>query len=142
MSGFFFCGMIELPVDHASCRVTYPNSVVLQMITSSASRDRSTAIMASTKAASAAKSREAVASIELSAAAANPSSSAIASGSRPSDEPASAPEPYGETAVRRSKSTMRSTSRSSGWAWASRWWANSTGCAACRWVLPGMIAVG
>ncbi|COX01806.1 Uncharacterised protein [Mycobacterium tuberculosis] len=22
MSGFFFCGMIELPVDHESCNVT------------------------------------------------------------------------------------------------------------------------
>ena len=72
----------------------------------------------------------------------NPSSSAIASGSRPSDEPASAPEPYGDTAARSSKSAIRSTSRSSGCAWASRWCASRIGCADCRCVLPGMIAVG
>ena len=93
MSGFFFWGMIELPVDHESCRVTYPNSVVLQRMMSSASLDRSTAIIARTKAASAAKSRAEVASMELSAAAVNPNSAAIASGSRPSEEPARAPDP-------------------------------------------------
>ena len=64
-----------------------------QMITSSAIRERSTAIMASTNAASAAKSREAVPSIELALDESKPSSAATASGSSPSDEPASAPEP-------------------------------------------------
>ena len=98
--------------------------------------------MANTKAASAAKSRAAVASTELSAAAAKPRSAAIASGSRPNDEPASAPEPYGDTAARLSKSTILSTSRSNGWACASRWCASRIGWADCRWVLPGMMAVG
>src|SRR6478752_4402107 len=109
---------------------------------SSANRDRLTPIMDRTKAASAAKSRAAVASIELSAAASKPSSSAIASGSSPSDDPASAPDPYGDTAARLSKSASRSTSRSSGCACASKWCASSTGWADCRCVLPGMIAVG
>ena len=71
----------------------------------------------------------------------SPSSAATAAGSRPSDEPASAPEPYGETAAARaSQSTQRSTSRSSGHACASRWCASSTGCACCRCVRPGIGA--
>ncbi|SKY79039.1 Uncharacterised protein [Mycobacteroides abscessus subsp. abscessus] len=93
---------------------------MLHRITSSASRERSTAIIAKTNDASAAKSRDDVASIEFSAAAANPRSAAIASGSRPSDEPANAPEPYGDTAVRRSASASLSTSRISGCACARR----------------------
>ncbi|CFE46480.1 Uncharacterised protein [Mycobacterium tuberculosis] len=78
----------------------------------------------------------------MSAAAEKPRSAAIASGSRPSDEPAKAPEPYGDTAARLSKSTMRSRSRSRGWACASRWCASRIGWADCRWVLPGMMALG
>src|SRR5699024_561032 len=96
-SGFFFCGMIDEPVDHASSRVTYPNSAVHQEMTSSDNRDRSTAIIANTNAASAAKSRDAVPSIEFSEEEGNPRSAATASGSSPSDDPASAPDPYGET---------------------------------------------
>ena len=65
--------------------------------------------MASTKAASAAKSRAAVASIELSAAASSRVLSAIAAGSSPSDDPANAPDPYGDTAARLSQSASRST---------------------------------
>ncbi|CAM5548213.1 hypothetical protein STENM327S_01445 [Streptomyces tendae] len=41
MSGFFFCGMIEEPVEKASCRVTKENSFVFQMMISSAIRRRS-----------------------------------------------------------------------------------------------------
>ncbi|CPZ97884.1 Uncharacterised protein [Mycobacteroides abscessus] len=93
ISGFFFCGMIELPVDHESSRVTYPNSVVPHKMMSSDSRDKSMPIIAKTKPASAAKSRDDVASIELSAAAVKPRSSAMASGSRPNEEPANAPAP-------------------------------------------------
>ena len=85
--------MIELPVDHSSASVTYPNSGVLHRMTSSAILDRSTPIIAKTKAASAAKSRDDVASIELSAAESNPRSAAMASGSRPNDDPAKAPDP-------------------------------------------------
>ena len=49
--------------------------------------------MASTNAASAAKSRAAVPSIEFADDVAKPSSVATASGSSPSDDPASAPDP-------------------------------------------------
>ena len=46
MSGFFFCGMIEDPVEYASSRVTKPNSFVFHMMISSARRDRSMPICA------------------------------------------------------------------------------------------------
>ena len=62
-------------------------------MTSSASRDRSTPIIAATNANSATTSRDAVASIEFCVGPAKPSSAATAAGSRPSDEPASAPDP-------------------------------------------------
>ncbi len=38
MSGFFFCGMIDEPVEKASCRVTKENSFVFQRMISSAIR--------------------------------------------------------------------------------------------------------
>ncbi len=66
----------------------------------------------------------------------------MASGSRPSEEPARAPDPYGDTASRRSRSRIRSRSRSSGWAWARSWCANRTGWAAWKWVLPGITVSG
>lgn len=101
MSGFFFCGMIDEPVEKASCRVTKENSFVFQMMISSAIRERLTPIIAVMKANSATKSREAVPSIELpTEPRSKPRSLATASGSSPSEEPARAPEPYGETAVR------------------------------------------
>ena len=42
-SGFFFCGMIELPVERLSGSVTKPNGWLAQMMNSSASRDRCSA---------------------------------------------------------------------------------------------------
>ena len=96
MSGFFFCGMIDEPVENASWRVTKENSFVFQMMISSAIRERLTPIIAVMKANSATKSREAVPSMELpTEPRSKPRSAATASGSRPSEEPASAPEPYG-----------------------------------------------
>src|SRR5450830_446380 len=139
-SGFFFCGMMLDPVEYASSGVTKPNSLVAHRMTSSASRDRSTAIIAATNANSATMSRLAVPSIEFSTGPAKPSSAATAAGSRPSEEPASAPEPYGERAARESQSTHRSTSRISGHACASRWCASSTGWACCMCVRPGIGA--
>ena len=65
MSGFFFCGMMLDPVDHESCSVAKSNSRVVQRMTSSARRERSTPTWAVTKANSAAKSRDAVPSMEL-----------------------------------------------------------------------------
>ena len=58
MSGFFFCGMMLDPVDHESCSVTNPNSLVDHRMISSASRLRSTPTWAATKASSATKSRD------------------------------------------------------------------------------------
>ena len=95
-SGFFFCGMMLDPVEYESCRVTNENSFVAQITTSSASREMSTAVIAQTNENSATKSRDAVPSIEFSTGWLKPSSRAIADGSRPSDDPARAPEPYGE----------------------------------------------
>ena len=140
MSGFFFCGMMLDPVDQESWSRTKSNSRVDQRMTSSASRLTSTPIIAVTNANSATKSRAAVPSMELALEPLKPSSAATAVGSRPRLCPASAPEPYGESAATRaSQSRSRSTSRSSGHAWASRWCASSTGCACCRCVRPGMI---
>ena len=80
-----------------------------------------------------------VPSMELADEPVNPSSAATASGSRPSVWPARAPEPYGESlATRASQSRSRSTSRSSGHAWASRWCDRSTGWACWRCVRPGI----
>ena len=138
MSGFFFCGMMLDPVDQESWSVTKSNSRVDQRMTSSANRLTSTPTMAVTKANSATKSRAAVPSMELALEPVKPSSAATASGSSPRLDPASAPEPYGDSAATRaSQSRSRSTSRSSGQACASRWWASSTGWACCRWVRPG-----
>ncbi len=121
MSGFFFCGMMLDPVENASSSSTKPNSFVAQMITSSACRDRSTPICAVTKANSATKSRDAVPSIEFAEELVKPSSVATNCGSSPSELPARAPDPYGESAATRaSQSASRSRSRISGQAWASR----------------------
>jgi hypothetical protein len=49
MSGFFFCGMIEDPVEKASSRVTNENSLVAHVVISSEIRDMSTAIIAVTQ---------------------------------------------------------------------------------------------
>ena len=93
MSGFFFCGMMLDPVDHASCSRANPNSLVAHRMTSSETRERSTPIIAVTNANSAAKSREAVPSMEFAQVPLNPSSDAMAWGSSPSDAPARAPPP-------------------------------------------------
>ena len=142
MSGFFFCGMIELPVAQASSSRANENSWVVQRTTSSARRETSTAVMASTHAASAARSREEVPSMEFSTGRAKPSSAATRAGSSPSEVPASAPEPYGLASARASRSRIRPTSRSRAQPWACRWWASRTGCACCRCVRPGMAAAG
>ena len=138
-SGFFFCGMMLEPVDHSSAKRANPNSWVTQMITSSLSRERSTAICAQMYAASATTSRADGAVDRVGHAGLESELHApLASGSRPSEVPARAADPYGLTASRRSRSRIRSQFRSSGQACASRWCESSTGCACCRWVRPGM----
>ena len=80
-------------------------------------------------------------SIELAAEPAKPSSRGHRARVEAEAEPASAPEPYGDSAARpASQSASRSTSRSSGQACASRWWESSTGWACWRCVRPGITA--
>ncbi len=100
--------------------MTNPNSRVFQMMISSANRERSMPIWAVTNANSATTSRLAVPSIEFSTLCAKPSSVATSFASRPRVEPASAPDPYGETFARLSQSARRSRSRTSGQQCASR----------------------
>src|SRR5690606_13627314 len=111
MSGFFFCGMIDDPVEHASSGVRDENSLVGQRMVSLEIRDRSTPIIAATKANSATTSRAAVPSMELGTDREKPSSAATASGSSPREDPASAPEPYADMSALRSQSRSRSISR-------------------------------
>ena len=66
MSGFFFCGSIELPVAYASARRRKPNSSVDHSTISSPSRLRCTPSRARSNSASATKSRSLTASSEFS----------------------------------------------------------------------------
>jgi len=66
MSGFFFCGMIELPVVNASSNSTKRNWRDDHSTISSASRERLTPVIAMTKRNSATWSRPPTASIEFS----------------------------------------------------------------------------
>src|SRR5450755_3633345 len=102
--------MIEDPVAYASSISAQPNSCEDHSTISSPSLDRCTPSSAAAKQNSAAKSRSLTASIELAAAESKPSSAATASGSSGSDEPASAPDPSGQTAARLSQSLSRSAS--------------------------------
>jgi hypothetical protein len=131
MSGFFFCGSIDEPVAYASSRRAKPNSSLVHSTHSSPRRERWMPIRARSNSASATWSRSLTASRLLSNGRANPSISAVKAGSRGSDEPASAPAPSGDTSRRAMVASRRSTSRASAQAWASRWWASSTGWA--RW---------
>ena len=82
-------------------------------MTSSASRQTSTPTIAVDERELRDEVAAAVPSMELALEPAKPRSAATASGSRPRQEPASAPEPYGESAATRaSQSRSRSTSRS------------------------------
>jgi len=66
MSGFFFCGMMELPVQYASSSVTHWNCRDAHSTSSSDSRDNSTASMPVTNRNSQTWSRAATASMEFS----------------------------------------------------------------------------
>src|SRR5713226_3049112 len=129
--------MIDDPVAYASSISAQPNSCEDHSTISSPSLDRCTPSSAAAKQNSAAKSRSLTASIELAAAESKPSTAATVSGSSGSDEPASAPAPSGLTAARLSQSRSLPTSRQNAWTCASSWWANSTGWACCRCVIPG-----
>ena len=110
-SGFFFCGIIEEPVEYASATLAHPNSDVAQMHHSSPIRERWTPTIEIMKSASATKSRSETPSMLLAEDPVNPRSFAVTSGAKPNPEPASAPEPSGLTDVRANQSVMRSISR-------------------------------
>ncbi len=145
MSGFFFCGMIEEPVEQESCSVTKPNSLVAQRITSSAIAGEVDTDHAPRRRRTRRRTSRDGGAVDrvVRRSRSKPSSArdqlrvqARGSGRR------AHPQPYGESTTARacpSRAAAR-TSRSSGQAWASRWWDSSTGCACCRCVRPGMIA--
>ena len=111
-------------------------------MTSSARRDTSTPIIAATKANSATKSRDGGAVDRVaSTGASKPSSARDGRRVQPERRPGERTRAVGrDGGPRRSQSRQRSTSRSSGQAWASRWWASRTGWACCRCVRPGIGA--
>ena len=113
ISGFFFCGMMDEPVEKASSKVTQPNSWVFQIVNSSPIRERWIPNMAKIKSASATKSLSLTASMLFLVTPAKARSAAIISGFGTSEEPASAPDPSGEIEFLESQSFIRSTSRNS-----------------------------
>ena len=137
-SGFFFCGMIEEPVEYASSSLMYPNSSVAQITISSAKRDKLIEIIDKINANSATTSLEAVPSIEFCVVPAKPSSLATSCGSSPRLEPPKAPAPYGDKLARERHWRNLSRSLVSGQTWANRWCESRTGCACCMCVLPGI----
>ena len=112
-SGFFFCGMIELPVQKRSGILTKPKRGLIQSTSSSAKRDRCTIARAAQAANSMAKSRSETASSEFSATPSKPSSRATRSRSMGKVVPASAAAPSGSTLTRLRQSASRARSRSS-----------------------------
>ena len=76
-SGFFFCGMIEEPVQKRSGKSTNANWALVQIIISSAIRDRCIMVIAAADVNSIAKSRSLTESSEFSVGAAKPSASAV-----------------------------------------------------------------
>ncbi len=75
------------------------------------------------------KSRSLTASMLFGQADAKPRSAASAARSMGKGQPASAPEPSGETFTRRARSLSRSASRCHGHAWLNNQWLQRTGCA-------------
>ncbi|MOA03443.1 hypothetical protein D3C78_1229500 [compost metagenome] len=76
-SGFFFCGMIDEPVEKASDRRMKPNCGVDQITISSARRDRCVAQIEAIDRNSSAKSRSETVSMELRVGSRKPSAFAV-----------------------------------------------------------------
>ena len=112
-SGFFFWGMIDDPLDHASGSSTKPNSSLDQSTSSAPRRERCVAHVAAAARKSRTKSRLATASIEFGATCAKPSSSATIRRSVAKFTPASAPAPSGRACVWATVKRKRSRSRAS-----------------------------
>src|SRR5437870_3477325 len=94
-------------------------------------RDRWVPTSAMSKSTSATKSRSPVTSSALADTARNPRASLSSTRSTTKPDPAIAPEPSGSSATRRRASASRWRSRTNGQAWATRTYAQRTGCA--RW---------
>ena len=112
-SGFFFCGMIEEPVQKRSGRRTKPKRGLAHSTSSSAKRDRCTMTSAAKAQNSIAKSRSDTASSEFSHRPSKPSSRATRSRSIGKLVPASAAAPSGSLLTLFLVSRSRSRSRSS-----------------------------
>ena len=110
-SGFFFCGMIEEPVEKRSDSVTNRNWAEDQITSSSASRDRWTAQIAEADRNSSAKSRSLTASSELAIGRSKPSAFAVMSRLMAKPVPASAAAPRGLSFIRLRASENRPMSR-------------------------------
>ena len=113
MSGFFFCGMMDEPVQKASGSSMKPNGALIHRISSSAMRERWMAQMAAPARISITKSRSETASSELRQGPSKPSAAAVASRSIGKVVPASAAEPSGHWFMRARASASRAASRSS-----------------------------
>ena len=96
MSLFFFCGMMELPVENASASSTNRNSQLVQRMISSEKRERCVMSIDSALASSTQKSRSATASTELGSAPAKPSAFAVMPRSIVYVVPANAQAPSGQ----------------------------------------------
>ena len=139
-SGFFFCGMIDDPVDQASSSVAKPNSTVHHRMTSSAEPrqvdpdlGQHVRRLGDEVAGGRAVDRVGHASRR------SPARRATELGVEPERRAGQRRRAVGrhrQPAVEVARAGR--TSRSSGQAWASRWWDSSTGCADCRWVRPGI----
>ena len=134
ISGFFFCGIIDDPVENASSSSINLNSSVDQIMISSAKRDKCVINSAEFDKNSTIKSRSLTASIELAYTSAKPSSSADFKRSIGNVVPAIAPAPKGKISMRFIDSVKRSLSRCSCQKYTIKWWAKLIGCARCKCV--------
>ncbi len=110
-SGFFFCGIILLPVLYPSSKSIKWNSWLLQIIISSHIRLKCILQIEAAAIYSKMKSRSLTPSIEFRQTESNPNSSATCSRSSGNVVPASAPEPNGKTFIRTLQSSKRVISR-------------------------------
>ena len=120
ISGFFFCGIIDEPVENASSSSTNLNSHEHHIIISSLKRERCTITSESAEASSMQKSLSETPSSELRLTLSKPRRSATIFLSSGYVVPASAPEPSGKTFMRFLTSARRSKSRRSICAYAIR----------------------
>ena len=112
-SGFFFCGMIDEPVERLSGRRMKPKGWLAHRISSSARRERCSAVAEQHHRKSSAKSRSETESSELAVGASKPSAAAVIARSIGKPVPASAALPSGHSFIRARASARRERSRRS-----------------------------